>query len=112
MPHSALSLPTSRLSPVVLLPLITFIASAWVAAALFYRELPDLVPTHWMVPWKADGFTAKPWGPFVLPVTMTLVWLARRVLRHVSFPRVTAERFPGAFDFRIMLSVGVLAVSH
>jgi immunity protein, SdpI family len=101
---------TTRLSPVTLLPLVTFLASAWLAAGLFYREMPDLVPTHWMVPWRADGFTAKPWGPFVLPITMTLVWLARRVLRQLSFPRVRAESFPGAFDFRIMLSIGVLFV--
>jgi uncharacterized membrane protein len=57
-----------RLSPVTMLPLVTFVASAWITAVLFYRELPDLVPTHWSVPGKADDFTAKPWGPFVFPL--------------------------------------------
>jgi uncharacterized membrane protein len=103
-----LPLSPPRLSPVTLLPLVTFLASAWVAAGLFYRDLPDAIPTHWTVPWKPDGFTTKPWGPFVLPLTMTVIWLARRILRHLSFPRSHVERFPGAFDFRIMLSIGVL----
>lgn len=100
----------ARLSPVTMLPLVTFVASAWLAAVLFYRDLPELLPTHWSVPWKADGFTAKPWGPFVFPLTMTVVWLARRFLRHLSFPRSRVERFPGAFDFRIMLTIGLVFV--
>jgi uncharacterized membrane protein len=99
---------TTRLSPVTMLPLVTFVASAWPAAVLFYRDLPELLPTHWSVPWKTDGFTAKPWGPFVFPLIMTVVWVARRFLRHLSFPRSRVERFPGAFDFRIMLTIGLL----
>jgi uncharacterized membrane protein len=99
-----------RLSPVIMLPLVTFIASAWLAAVLFYRDLPELLPTHWSASWNADGFTAKPWGPFVFPLIMTVVWLARRVLRHLSFPSSRVERFPGAFDFRVMLTIGLVFV--
>jgi hypothetical protein len=105
------------LSPVTVLPLVTFVASAWLAAIVFYRELPELLPTHWSTSWKADDFTAKPvrairrldavpWGTFVFPAIMTVVWLARRRLRHLSFPRARVERFPGAFAFRIMLTIG------
>lgn len=75
-----------RPSPVTILPLVTFVASVWVAAVLFYRDLPELLPTHWTLPWNADGFTAKPWGPFVFPLTMTVVWLARRFLRLSPSP--------------------------
>lgn len=98
----------TRLSPVTLLPLVTFLASAWLAAAIFYRDLPDLMPSHWSAFGKADGFTAKPWGPFTLPLIMTVVWLARPVIRRLSPPRQRIERFPGAFDFRIMLTIGLL----
>jgi uncharacterized membrane protein len=101
---------TSRLSPLTWLPLVTFVVSAWVGAALFYRDLPNLVPTHWSATFKPNGFTAKPWGPFVLPLTMTIVWLARRVIRLLSLRRHRVERFPGAFDFRIMLTIGVIFV--
>ena len=68
--------PNPGLSPVTMLPLVTFLASAWLAAVLFYRDLPELLPTHWSVPGKPDGFTAKPWGPFVFPLTMTVAWLS------------------------------------
>jgi immunity protein, SdpI family len=97
---------SNRLSPVTWLPLVTFIASAWVAAGLFYYDLPSQIPSHWSVPGKADGFTPKPWGAFLFPILMTLIWIARPVIRFLSLPRYRHERFPGAFDFRIMLTVG------
>jgi uncharacterized membrane protein len=100
----------TRLSPVTLLPLLTFVVSAWVASGLFYHDLPSLVPTHWSVPGQADGFTPKPWGVFLHPILMTLIWLARPVIRRLSLPRYRVERFPGAFDFRIMLTIGVLFI--
>jgi len=93
---------------VTLLPLVTFVASAWVAAGLFYHDLPNPVPSHWSVPGKADGFTPKPWGAFLFPIIMTLVWVARPVIRRLSLPRYRIERFAGAFDFRIMLTIGTL----
>ncbi len=98
----------TRLSAVIYLPALTFLVSAWTAAALFYRELPQLMPTHWGVSLKPDGFTAKPWGPFLLPLTMTAVWLARPLIRRLSRPGQRIERFPGAFDFRMMLTVGLV----
>jgi len=100
----------SRLSPVTSLPLVTFVVSAWTAAALFYRDLPSRIPTHWSVPFHADGYTPKPWGPFEFPLIMTGVWLARPIIRRLSFSRNRPERFPGAFDFRIMLTIGLLFV--
>jgi len=98
----------TTVSPVTLLPVMTFLVSAWVAAVLFYNDLPDKVPSHWSFPGKPDGYTAKPWGAFVLPLTMTAVWLARPIIRRISRPKQRVERFPGAFDFRIMLTVGVV----
>lgn len=95
---------------VTLVLVATFILSAWLAAGLFYQDLPNLMPTHWSVPGKPNGFTAKPWGPFVLPLTMTIVWVARPVIRRLSLPRHRIERFPGAFDFKLMLTIGLLFV--
>jgi uncharacterized membrane protein len=92
------------------LPLVTFIVSAWLAAGVFYQDLPNLIPTHWSSLGKADGYVGKPWGPFFLPLMMTIVWLARPMLRRISLPRFRTERFPGAFDFRVMLTIGLVFV--
>jgi hypothetical protein len=46
-----------RVSPVTLLPLSVFLASAWLAGLVFYQELPGRIPTHWSTPLgKPDGF--------------------------------------------------------
>ncbi|HVZ21008.1 MAG TPA: DUF1648 domain-containing protein [Vicinamibacterales bacterium] len=100
----------TRRSPIIMVPALTFLLSAWIAAALFYRDLPNALPTHWNVFLRADGYTAKPWGVVLLPLMMSVLWLGRGLLRHVApfGRRGMVERFPGAFDFRMMLTVGVM----
>lgn len=48
--------------------------AAFALSAAFYSRLPDLVPTHWSGSGVADGFTPKPWGPFVGPLLMAGVY--------------------------------------
>jgi hypothetical protein len=67
------------ISPVILLPLAAFLASAWLAGL----------------------------GAFLFPLVMTALWAVRPVWRRLMLPRARAERFPGAFDFRPMLTIGL-----
>ena len=100
----------SRLTPFTFLPATTFIVSAWVAGALFYDELPTKIPSHWSVPFRANGYTNKPLGAFLFPLLISGIWLARPLLRWVSRRKPRNERFPGAYDFRMMLTMGLLFV--
>ncbi len=43
------------------------VASFGLSAAL-YTRLPDAMPTHFDLAGRADGFVAKPLGPFVVPL--------------------------------------------
>jgi uncharacterized membrane protein len=43
-------------------------ALSFALTAAMYRQLPDPMPTHFDWLGHADGFIAKPLGPFVLPV--------------------------------------------
>jgi uncharacterized membrane protein len=89
---------------------MTLVISAWVGAGLFYHELPNLMPTHWSIPFdRANGFTPKPWGPFVMPLLMAIMWLGTPVFRTLSPRKQKVERFPGAFEFRMMLSIALLS---
>jgi immunity protein, SdpI family len=45
-------------------------AAAFGLSLAFYGRLPQLMPTHWNLRGVADGFTPKPWGPFILPLVM------------------------------------------
>jgi len=49
---------------------LALVALAFVLAAVLYERLPDPVPTHWNGRGHADGFTPKPWGPFLLPLVL------------------------------------------
>ena len=46
---------------------------------VFYNQMPDPVPTHFSIDGTPDGFTAKPWGAYLLVLTMlgtlVLFWL-------------------------------------
>jgi hypothetical protein len=46
-------------------------------------------------------------GAFLFPLVMTALWVVRPVWRRLMLPRARAERFPGAFDFRPMLTIGL-----
>jgi len=54
-----------------------------------YGRLPDPMPTHWSSAGRADGFTPKPLGPFILPLCMALAQLSFVALRGMS-PRTFA----------------------
>jgi uncharacterized membrane protein len=57
-----------------------FILSAFAATALFYSQLPDLLPMHWDIHGRPGTFQPKWWAAWVVPVsaalvTASLIWL-------------------------------------
>jgi uncharacterized membrane protein len=72
---------------------LALVAGAFVAAAVLYSRLPELVPTHWNVRGVADGFTPKPWGPFVLPLVMLGVFALLSALPRISPRGYRMDRF-------------------
>lgn len=67
-------------------------------AAALYNRLPESVPTHWNARGDADGFTAKPWGPFVLPLTMAGVYVLLIIIPRISPRGYRVERFQNVFE--------------
>lgn len=72
---------------------LALVAGAFVAAAVLYERLPERVPTHWNVRGVADGFTPKPWGPFVLPLVMLGVLALLAALPRISPRGYRMDRF-------------------
>lgn len=66
---------------------------AFVVIAAMYPQMPERVPTHWNLHGVADGFMPKPWGPFVLPLTMAGLLVLFAGLRFVSPKEAPVERF-------------------
>lgn len=79
-----------------LLGVLLTLAAFAVAAALAPR-MPDPVPTHWNIHGVADGFTPKPWGPFVLPLSMVFVLALTAGLAAIAPKEGSVERFGRAY---------------
>jgi uncharacterized membrane protein len=47
---------------------VVLLAALFALAAWFSPQLPDPVPTHWNLSGEADGWIAKPWGVWLLPL--------------------------------------------
>lgn len=50
------------------------VALMFVAGALLYPYLPDMVPTHWGLGGQPDAYNPKTWGAWIIPL-MSLVFL-------------------------------------
>jgi uncharacterized membrane protein len=86
---------TTRMTNLMSLGLVLL---SFALAAALYGRLPEAVPTHWNLAGEADGFTAKPWGAFVLPTTLAGLWLLLQLLPRISPQGFRMDRFLGTFQ--------------
>ncbi|HEY0839683.1 MAG TPA: SdpI family protein [Vulgatibacter sp.] len=75
-----------------------FVLLSFGVAAALYGRLPESVPTHWNASGVADGFTPKPWGAFLMPLTMLGIWVLLLVLPRISPRGFRFDRFRGTWE--------------
>ncbi|MFV0543413.1 MAG: SdpI family protein [Marinicella pacifica] len=85
---------------------LLIILITWITAFIYSGYLPDPVPTHWNIDGEIDGWTAKPWGVYVLPVIDTATILLLLVLPKIA-PK--GFRLEGALKVYYLLTL-VIAV--
>ena len=85
--------------------LITILIT-WIVAVIYSGYLPDPVPTHWNIDDEIDGWTAKPWGVYILPIIDTATILLLLVLPKIA-PK--GFRLDGALKVYYLLTL-VIAV--
>jgi len=71
---------------------------AFLMAGALYTRLPAWVPTHWNASGRADGFIAKPWGPFILPLVTAGACLLMLLIPRISPRGFRVERFQRVFE--------------
>jgi uncharacterized membrane protein len=84
---------------------IGLVVLAFALVAAVYNQLPEYVPTHWNADGIIDRRMVKPWGPFVLPLTMAGVFAVLLVLPYISPRGYEIEPFRRAYG---MIQVGIL----
>ena len=85
---------------------LLIILITWITAFIYSDYLPDPVPTHWNIDGEIDGWTAKPWGVYILPIIDTATILLLLVLPKIA-PK--GFRLEGALKVYYLLTL-VMAV--
>jgi len=77
---------------------LALVGGAFVITAILYPHLPDRVPTHWGLNGPPDRYTDKPWGPFVLPLTMVGLYVVLSLLPAISPRGFRMEQFRRTYE--------------
>jgi uncharacterized membrane protein len=98
---------TQRIRGRHVLSLVLVVGGLLTAAAL-YARLPQRLPTHWNWAGQPDGFTEKPWGPFVFPLLSAALWLVLAMLPRISPRGFRVERFDRVYGVVLVGSTALL----
>ncbi|MFC3193735.1 SdpI family protein [Marinicella sediminis] len=62
-----------------LFAVVAVVLVTWLVAFVYEPGLPEQVPSHWNIHGEVDGYMAKPWGVFFMPLLSTgmsiLLWI-------------------------------------
>lgn len=85
-----------------------FVVAAFIAAAAFYGALPEQLPIHWNIRGEVDGYASKPWGPFILPLSMAATYVLLAMLPRLSPRGFGIEKFADVFDGIVLATMAFL----
>lgn len=91
---------------------VALIALVLVGSAAVYPRLPDRIPVHWDIHGKVDGYGAKTWGVFVMPVIMAGLLALFAALPWLSPPTFKLEASGPIYGFIVMVVLGMMTLIH
>ena len=87
---------------------LIMIAAATLAGLLLWNRLPDQMASHWNVNDQVDGYMAKFWGVFLLPLITLGIGLLFLVVPSIDPLKANIAQFREAFNLFIVLIVGFM----
>lgn len=88
---------------------------SWLVAYWYEPSLPELVPTHWNASGEVDGYTAKPWGVYMMPMVVTGMVLLLALLPKISPKGFKLDEAKRIYDLIILIMslfmTGVMVLS-
>jgi len=73
------------------------VAASFGLSGALYTRLPDAFPTHFDLAGHANGFTAKPLGPFLLPLIGLVAYAVIGAVTRRQRPAAALHVIPAAF---------------
>lgn len=93
------------------IPLLLVLAA--VALSIFYYpQLPERMATHWGASGKANGYSSRLWGAWMLPLFMALIWIILRAIPHIDPRRANYAKFSGMYDALVILILAFMLLIH
>jgi uncharacterized membrane protein len=80
------------------IPLLIVVA-AFVASAIVYPRLPEMVPTHWNgMDAQPDSWSSRAFGAWLTPAILLGMWALVRILPAIDPRGANYAKFGGAFE--------------
>jgi uncharacterized membrane protein len=66
-----------------------------------YAALPALMPTHWSIDGRPNGWAGREFGAWLLPAIMAFMWGLFRVLPKIDPKKANYDKFGIAYDLAV-----------
>src|SRR6266567_658744 len=79
------------------IPLLLGLVAAGASLAVF-NQLPALMPTHWGMDGRVDGWSSRAWGAFVIPALIIGIAVLMRFIPRIDPRGANYPKFSGTFE--------------
>jgi uncharacterized membrane protein len=87
-------------------------AGALAASALLYLRLPDQIPIHWNIRGEVDGYGAKQWALFVMPLAMAGMLVLFYFLPALSPKHFEVDTFRATYLYIMFVVTALFFYMH
>ena len=91
---------------------IALVVVAFAGSIALYPSLPDTIPTHWNIRGEVDGYGAKQWAVFLMPLMMAALLSFFWLLPWMSPKDFEIEPFASTFRFIMFTVIAMMAYMH
>lgn len=93
--------------------IVGIVLVAFATSICFYPQMPEKMSTHWNAQGQVDGYMAKSWGLFLMPLVLTGIVLLCAVIPWIDPLKANIEKFRKYYDGSIILfSIFILALHY
>lgn len=90
---------------------LAIVIASFAVAAYAYPQVPDMVPSHWNAAGEVDGYMARFWGLFLMPIILVPILLLFIAIPRIDPLRKNVDKFRSYFDgFIIVFSAFMLYI--
>lgn len=95
-----------------LLAVTALVVGGFIYSAVLYPHLPEMIPIHWGIDGKVDGWGHKSWAAWVMPGSAALLTALLFALPYLSPRGFSVEAFRETFNYAVVAVTGMFTYIH